>query len=64
MILINLKQKQILNMAEDRETTIENKLAELDVQYTNGWITELEWHTQRYPLEYGLEVFRDQWMYL
>ncbi len=51
-------------MAEDRETTIENKLAELDVQYTNGWITELEWHTQRYPLEYELEVFRDQWSYL
>jgi hypothetical protein len=48
-------------MAQDREITIQQQLAKLDLEYNNGSITELEWNTQRYPLEYELEVTRDQW---
>ena len=51
-------------MAQDREIILQEKLDALDVEYSNGWITELEWHTQRYPLEYELEVYRDQWIYI
>jgi hypothetical protein len=51
----------MLKMAQDREITIQEELDKLDMSYTNGWITELEWNTQRYPLEYELEVIRDQW---